>query len=235
MQFRPELKRAKLIRRYKRFLADVELDGELVTVHCPNTGSMKNCIVPGSDCWLSESDNPKRKYSYTWELATTHCGGIACINTQRANQVIAEAIDDNRIPGLIDKHVAREVKREVPYAEKHRIDFWLNAAGRQTFIEVKSVTLSYGEGLGAFPDAVSKRASAHLQALMACVDQGHRAFLVYCVQHSDIKTVRPADDIDPSYGQLLREALDAGVQVRALGCDVSAKGVSVNREVDIEY
>lgn len=233
MQFRPELKRAKFLRRYKRFLADVILDGEEVTVHCPNTGSMKNCLVPDSECWVSESNNPTRKYRYTWELATTSCGGIACINTQRANQVVAEAIDNNLVAGLPGDPKTRDVKREMPYAGNHRVDFWVNAAGQQVFLEVKSVTLSFGEGEGAFPDAVSKRASAHLDALMACMREGHRAYLVYCVQHSSIQRVRPAYEIDPVYGEQLRKAVEQGLQVVALGCELNAFGIEVNRSIDV--
>lgn len=224
MKYEPVLKKATFLRRYKRFLADVVLDGVQLTVHCPNTGSMRNCMEEGSDCWLSDSKNPKRKYRYTWELATTATGDIAGINTLRANPLVEEALNN----GVIAELPFESLRREVPYGEGSRVDFLLQCAAPEgvmqaCYVEVKSVTLGLGQGLGVFPDAPSERARKHLQALMAVKRQGARAVLLYCVQHNGIRSVAPADDVDPRYGVLLRQAYDEGVEIIAYAADLSAQ------------
>jgi sugar fermentation stimulation protein A len=207
---------ALLLRRYKRFLADVRLpDGNVITVHCPNTGSMKNCVVENSPCWYSVSDNPKRKYPHTLEVVTTPGGHLAGINTGRANHLVAAALAAGVIAEL---QGYRELRREVVYGtERSRIDFVLTGAAdnRPCYVEVKSVTLMENEGQGLFPDAVSERGSKHLRELMAMVQHGYRAVLLFCVQHTGIQWVEPADAIDPLYGRLLREAIAVGVEVLA--------------------
>ncbi len=212
-------RRAKLLRRYKRFLADVELeDGSEITIHCPNTGSMKNCVVPDSSCWFSTSANPKRKYPNTWELATTPGGFLAGVNTGQANALVEAAIADGTITELQGYH---QIRREVRYgSEKSRIDLLLGDGERQCFVEVKSVTLMEEPGRGLFPDAVSSRGSKHLRELIQMVEQGHRAVLVFCVQHTGIEWVEPADAIDPVYGETLRRAAEAGVEILAFGADI---------------
>lgn len=210
---------ATLLRRYKRFLADVRLpDGSELTLHCPNTGSMKNCVLPETPCWYSVSDNPKRKYANTLEVVTTPGGHLAGINTGRANGMVRDAILNGTIKELQGYSLIRQ---EVRYGEeKSRIDFLLSGAvhdSRDCYIEVKSVTLMDAPGQGLFPDAVSQRGSKHLRELMTMVRQGHRAVLLYCVQHSCIEWVEPADAIDPLYGKTLREAIAGGVEVYAYG------------------
>lgn len=205
----------RLVRRYKRFLADVRLDdGQVITVHCPNTGSMKNCVLPDSPCWFSRSDNPKRKYPHTWELASVPGGHWAGINTGKANQLVAEAIDAGVITEL---QGYPERRAEVPYGEASRVDWLLQESSRRCYLEVKSVTLMEAPGEGLFPDAVSERACRHLRDLMAVVQSGHRAVLLFCVQHTGIRWVAPAEAIDPGYAQLLRAAADAGVELLAYG------------------
>lgn len=207
---------ALLLRRYKRFLADVRLpDGQMITLHCPNTGSMKNCVVENAPCWYSVSANPKRKYPHTLEVVTTPGGHLAGINTGRANHLVEAALAAGVIAEL---QGYRELRREVVYGtERSRIDFLLTGAAdsRPCYVEVKSVTLMEDEGQGLFPDAVSDRGSKHLRELMAMVQQGCRAVLLFCVQHTGIRWVEPADAIDPLYGRLLREAIAAGVEVLA--------------------
>ena len=205
---------AQLLRRYKRFLADLELpDGRGLTVHCPNTGSMKNCLQPGGNCWYSGSDNPKRKYPHTLEVVTPPDGDLAGINTARANDLVEEAIGNGVIREL---QGYRQWRREVAYGEeKSRIDFLLDGGGQSCFVEVKNVTLCEGRGHGLFPDAVSERGTKHLRELMQMVRQGHRAVLLFCVQHTGIRQVAPADTIDPAYGKTLREAAAVGVEILA--------------------
>jgi sugar fermentation stimulation protein A len=234
MQFNPPLQKAQLLKRYKRFLVDVRFaDGDMVTVYCPNTGSMRNCIVEGSACWLSASDNPARKYRYTWELATTLDNGFACINTLRATTLVREAIEGDLVKEL--RNYAN-LESEVKYGkEGSRIDFLLKNRNdgdrRVCYVEVKSVTLLESKGgnkkesknRGYFPDAISTRAAKHLRELMHIVQQGDRAVLFFCVQHSKIKSVSPADHIDAKYGELLRAAIDTGVVVVAYKAKISSR------------
>jgi sugar fermentation stimulation protein A len=209
----------KLVRRYKRFLADVLMDtGETVTAHCPNTGSMKNCIEEGADVWLSRSDNPARKYPLTWEfIRTSRCHYIG-INTIKANGLVKNAILEDRIAEI---RGYPEMKTEKRYgSENSRIDIFLSGHPvlAECYVEVKSVTLlekPFGRGVGCFPDAVSKRGAKHLRELMRIAKGGRRAVLFFCVQHSGIHEVRPATHIDPVYAETLDSAVDAGVEVLA--------------------
>ncbi|UTF59960.1 DNA/RNA nuclease SfsA [Gilvimarinus sp. DA14] len=208
-----------LIRRYKRFLADVvTAKGEHITIHCPNTGSMRNCISEGAPCWYSRSDSKTRKYPHTWEVATTPEGHLAGINTGRANHLVREAIEAGIIESLAGYP---SLRAEVKYgAENSRIDFLLSGAGPDCYVEVKNVTLMERAGEGLFPDAVSSRGTKHLRELISVAREGQRAVLLFCVQHSGIEHVSPADDIDPLYAKTLREAATAGVEVLAYGAAI---------------
>lgn len=224
MIFQPPLAKAVLLRRYKRFLADVELpNGQLLTVHCPNTGSMKNCLVPGSLCYLSDANNPKRKYRFTLELVTSACGHLAGVNTGRANGLVEEVVRDERLSSL---RGYTSIRREQKYGDEgSRIDLLLSRDSEQCFVEVKSVTLAVEGRRGLFPDAVSTRGAKHLRELMAMSQRGHRAVLFFCVQHAGIDTVSPADEIDPEYGGLLREAAASGVEILAMRAELSADAI----------
>lgn len=220
----PELVEGRLIRRYKRFLADVLLpDGREVIAHCPNTGSMLGCQPDGARVWLSVSDNPKRKLRYTWELVETSPGVIACINTARPNAQVKCAIEQQQIPAL--NGYAR-CRTEVRYGdEKSRIDLLLSGHNEQpdAWVEVKNVTLCE-QGVGYFPDAVTTRGQKHLRELMAQVQAGDRGVLVFCVNHSGIEQVRPADHIDAQYGHLLRQAVASGMELIALQAGLVERG-----------
>ena len=215
MKFPEPLVEGRLIRRYKRFLADVQLpDGTEVTAHCPNTGSMLGCQPENARVWLSRSDNPKRKLKYTWELVETAPGVLACVNTARPNAQARAAIEAGVVQSLAGYSQCRA---EVRYgSEKSRIDLLLSGHGHEpdAWVEVKNVTLAEG-GEGYFPDAVTERGQKHLRELMAQVQEGDRAVLFFVVNHTGIEQVRPADHIDARYGQLLREACEAGVEVIA--------------------
>lgn len=235
------LVKATLIKRYKRFLADVKMETgggdcgsvvsdsedsrDVLTVHCPNTGAMTGCAEPDSTVWLSVSNNPKRKYQHTWELVKTAAGDMACIHSAKANALVQEAIESGVITELSGY---QSVRREVKYGgENSRIDLLLENPGEQCYIEVKSVTLLLEQGLGVFPDAVSDRGRKHLRELIEMKRQGHRAVLLFCVQHTGIKRVAPADLIDIKYGQTFREALEAGVEVLAYGAAISTKKIEL--------
>jgi sugar fermentation stimulation protein A len=232
MKFAAPLSEGRLIKRYKRFLADVELsDGQLITAHCPNTGSMLGVCAPGSRVWLSHSSSATRKYAYTWELVEVGATLVG-INTVLPNRLVEEAIASRRITALKGYH---HIKREVRYGnEASRIDLLLtNTAGKECYVEVKNVTAAVNDGVALFPDAVSERGSKHLRELMHMVQQGHRAVLVFCVQRTDVHEVRPADVIDPVYGRTLREALAGGVEVLAYKATLSCSEISLDRRVPV--
>jgi len=202
MQF-PDLIEGRLVKRYKRFLADVELpSGELVTAHCANTGSMRNCCEPDSRVWLSDSKNPKRKLPLTWELVEIEQEYLACINTHRANGLVKEALDSGLIAELAGYS---DILPEQKYgSERSRIDFLLKDEQMvDCYVEVKNVTLFEGNGLGTFPDAVTARGTKHLREMMGVVEAGHRAVLFYNIAHTGISYVSPARDIDLLYAVTL--------------------------------
>ncbi|MCZ6889367.1 MAG: DNA/RNA nuclease SfsA [Gammaproteobacteria bacterium] len=229
MIFDPPFAEGMLVRRYKRFLADVVTrSGATVTMHCANTGAMSGCSDPGSRVWYSTSDNPKRKYAHTLELVETAAGGLVGVNTARANALVAEGLTAGKL-GLFEAGAPFRREVRIP-SETGRFDFVVEENGSETFVEVKSVTLVL-EGVGAFPDAVSVRARRHVEALAACAMAGRRAALVFCVQHSAIEVVRPADEIDPDYGRALRAAMRAGVEVAAFGCTLSPHKLEIGDEL----
>lgn len=203
----------KLLRRYKRFLADVRLDsGDEITVHCPNTGSMRHCADPGSRIWLSDSRNPARKYRFTWEWVEVQQRYRACINTQRANALLAEALQQQLITPL----QAYDQWQREPRVDDGRLDFLLTGEGvPDCYVEVKNVTLLEGVGEGCFPDAVSDRGLKHLHRLAALRREGYRAVLFFCVAHEGINWVRAAEEIDPAYAHALREVQQQGVEIYA--------------------
>jgi len=235
MKFEATLIRGELVRRYKRFLADVVLaDGSETTVHCPNTGSMLGCQVPGSTVWLLPVDNPARKYPLGWELVEARASVLVGINTGRSNALVAEALAGGLIPALEGfGRIRREVKIE---GTRSRIDFLLREHPQEPdcYLEVKNVTAAFKDGCGFFPDAVSVRATRHVEELAGCVERGQRGALCFCVQRADVQRVRPADEIDPAYGRALRRAVDLGVEVYALGASVTTDGVILERQLLVD-
>ena len=234
MKYEHPLIPATLVRRYKRFLADVIMpDGSEMTVHCPNTGSMKRCAEEGSRVWLSDSMNPKRKYRYTWEWVEVDRKYRACVNTTRPNQLVGEALAARVIPDLEDWV---ELQSE-PKVEDGRLDFCLHQAdGRRCWVEVKSVTLlEQDNGLGCFPDAVTDRGRKHLLRLEALKQEGDRAVLLFCVPHEGIREVTVAEHIDPKYAQTLKEVMANGVEVMAarvlFSADKEQEGMQVTGEL----
>ncbi|MWJ27812.1 DNA/RNA nuclease SfsA [Halomonas sp. ZH2S] len=222
----PELVPGVLLKRYKRFLADVRLDdGREVVAHCPNTGSMRAVNVPGCRVWLSPSDNPKRKLAWTWELIelsqTDGSLALASVHTGRANRIVEAA--------LLAGHLAplrgyASLHREVKVADS-RLDFKLDDPQRgSAYVEVKQVTLKETDDHGYFPDSISVRGTKHLKALSALARQGERAVLVFCVAHEGIEDVAPAAHLDAAYAVALREAVASGVEILAYGISVTREG-----------
>lgn len=232
MKFNRPLIDGVLIRRYKRFLADVRLpDGSVVTAHTPNTGSMKGCCTEGSRVWLSHSDNPKRKYPLSWELIEALPGVIVGINTGLPNTLVREGIENGVISELQGYKL---IRNEVSYgSENSRIDLLLeNGANRKCFVEIKNVTM-VKEGVAYFPDAVSLRGTRHLRELAGVVGKNHRGVIFYCVQRKDAREVRPADRIDPGYGQTLREVTRRGVEALAYQASVSTAGICLTHALPV--
>lgn len=221
-----ELVEGVLLRRYKRFLADVELvDGRQITAHCPNTGAMTGCAEPGSKVWLSVSGSKTRKYPHTWELVETP-EGMACVHSAKANQVVRSAFEAKVIPGF---DAYSEIRAEVRYGDKSRADLLLEGPPGRVFVEVKSVTLCLADGQGLFPDAVSDRGRKHLRELAAILDDNTRAVMLYCAFHEGISRVSAAGDIDPGYREALAAATAAGVEVLAWGAEVSPGRLALSR------
>ena len=234
MQFDPVLEEGRLLKRYKRFLADIECaDGSVITAHCANTGSMLNCMSEGAPVWFSRNDDPKRKLKASWELVETPHGRLACINTGRANRLVEEALNAGVITELAG---FTQLRREVKYgAENSRADFCLEFATQSVFVEVKSVTLGFAEtDIAAFPDAVTARGTKHLRELTALAANGQRAVLIYCVNLTGISAVRAAAEIDSEYAAALAEAKAAGVEVLAYGTTISAESIRVTHPLQIQ-
>lgn len=209
MNFTDKLIPGKLIKRYKRFLADVELeDGTLVTAHCPNSGRMTLCQGEGWKVLLSPANNPKRKLQFTWELVHNGTCWI-CVNTQRANEVAFEAISQNRITELSGYE---NIEREKKYGKNSRIDILLSNKNEICYVEVKSVTLTH-EGKYTFPDAPTERGRKHLDELADMKKEGQRAVMLFLVMRSDGEGFEPASHIDPKYAEKLKDAENAGVEV----------------------
>jgi len=233
MKFNPPLNKAILIKRYKRFLADLTLpDNSVHTAHCANTGAMKGCAEPDDSVWYSTSDNPKRKYPFSWELTQTKQGDFICVNTQRANQLAEEALNNDIIKELSG---FSSLQREVKYGlENSRIDILLTYKDKpDTYIEVKSVTL-LEEGKGYFPDAVTTRGQKHLRELMDMASQGYRAVLLFTILHTGIDNVQPAAHIDKKYAQLLAEAVANGVEVLAYKANIDSVSMSLSSAIAVD-
>jgi sugar fermentation stimulation protein A len=220
--------RGTLVRRYKRFLTDVELaGGEVVVAHCANPGSMLSVNAPGAEVWLSPARNPERKLRYTWELVRVGTGLVG-INTAHPNRLVEEAIGAGTITEL-DGYSS--LRREVKYGRNSRIDLLLEDDGRpDCYVEVKNVTMRRGEDDAApaeFPDSVTARGTKHLAELSRMVAEGHRAVMVYLVQREDSRRFTIARDIDPVYAEALDDALASGVEVLCYGCRMSTTTIEV--------
>ena len=234
MKFSSSLVKGTLLKRYKRFLADVDLGGETVTAHCANPGSMLGLAEPGSAVWLSRSDNPKRKLKFSWELIEIDLGAgptLVGINTSHPNALVAEAINAGKISEL---RGYSDLRREVKYGVNSRIDILLqNNETSLCYVEIKNVHLMREPGLAEFPDSVTVRGAKHLRELSAMVGEGHRAVMVYLVQRGDAERIALARDIDPGYGDAFDAARKAGVEAIAYACTVSPDAIEVDRAIPV--
>ena len=231
MRFEEPPLEGRLRRRYKRFLTDVELPGgEVLTAHCPNTGSLLGCLAEGSRVWLRDSHDPRRKLRYTWQAIEVD-GTWVNVDTNLPNRVVHDALAAGEVPGL-DRYA--QAKREVPYGTRSRIDVLLTAEdGARCYVEVKNTTL-VEDGVARFPDAVTERGRKHLGELTEAVAAGERAVQFFFVSRADARVFRPADDIDSGYAAALREAAAAGVEVQAWGARVGARELLLDRPLRVD-
>jgi len=230
MKFNQILIPGKLIKRYKRFLADIELNsGQVITAHCPNSGSMKTCNQPGWEVRLSESDNPKRKFKYTWELVHNDTCWIG-VNTHLANKLAVEAIPQGWIPELSGYKLLETEKK---YGQNSRIDILLTSESKKCYVEVKNVTLVEQDGFFKFPDSVTKRGLKHLNELAEMVKQGHRAVMLFAIQRSDGTVFKPAALIDPEYATALKKVYGQGVEILAYRADITPQSIELKHKTKI--
>ena len=233
MKFEHKLIQGRLIKRYKRFLADIRLEnGEIITAHCANPGSMMGLKDEGNVVWLSPATNPKAKLDYKWELVEVN-GSLVGINTAHPNRLVQEAIADGTITEL---EGYSNLRREMKYGQNSRIDIFLSASTHEEadcYVEVKSVTLSRQVGIAEFPDSVTARGTKHLQELTQMVADGYRGVMVYLIQRNDCTEFRVAADIDPTYAAALKMALYNGVEAVCYGCNLTSKEILVKQRIPI--
>ena len=235
MRFDKPLEEARLLRRYKRFLADVErADGGVLTVHCPNSGAMMGLQDAGNRVWISDSGNPKRKLRHTLELVEAQAPSgpvLVGMNTMMPNRLAAEAIEAGRVPALRDCRLDR---REVPYGVNSRIDLLLrDEAERPVWVEVKNVHLVRHVGLHEFPDCRTQRGAKHLDELAGLARAGQRAVMLYIVQRGDGDRLAFAEDLDPHYAAAFARARAAGVEAFALRCHISPQGIEARDPIPV--
>lgn len=234
MRFATPLLPATLIRRYKRFLADIRLeDGREVTAHCPNPGAMQGLATEGMRIWVEPNDDPKKKLKYGWRLVELPGGGLAGIDTGLANRIIAEALAARTIPALA---AYPTIRSEVPYGTQSRVDFLLQGADLpDLYLEIKSVTLRRSGSLAEFPDSVTARGAKHLAELAQMKDQGHRAALLYLVQRTDCTAMTLAADLDPTYARAMKTAMAAGVEVFCFDAQIHPEGLSLGASLPLDF
>ncbi|QIQ21088.1 DNA/RNA nuclease SfsA [Zophobihabitans entericus] len=235
MLFSYPLQSAHLIKRYKRFLADVTTQSnQIITIHCANTGSMSGCAEPGDTVWYWDSGSLTRKYPSSWELTQTKLNHLICINTARANHIVQEAIENDKIPELTDYD---SLSSEVRYGDENsRIDLLLQDHNKPAcYIEVKSVTLFDEQTkAGMFPDAVTTRGQKHLRELIRIVEQGERAIIFFLIQHSGVEYFTPAKHIDPKYAALLKLAHEQGVEILCYKTHIDTKEIYIEKSIPVE-
>ena len=231
MRFQTPLEPARLIRRYKRFLADIRLEnsGTEVTAHCANPGSMMGLAEPGMRIWVEPNNDPKKKLKYGWRLVDHENGHFTGVDTSQPNRALKQALCAHAVAGL---EMYETIRPEQKYADNSRIDFLLQQPGlKDAYVEVKSVTLSRRAGVAEFPDSVTARGTKHMNDLARMAQAGHRAVLIYLVQRTDCKSVTIAADIDPTYAKALGQAQEAGVEVLALGCAISPHSIDIGAQL----
>ena len=229
MEFTKSLIKGKLIKRYKRFFADVKINKEIVTAHCPNTGSMKGLLDEGNDVYLLKNDDPKRKLKYGLEIIKAQ-KNLVGVNTHMANKIVNHGLQNNLIKELKNND---KIKAEVFFNKETRFDFLLEKKKQKTFIEVKNVTLFRDEKTAEFPDAITSRGSKHLLALIDAIKKGYKTYLIFLVQIQNMEYFKIAKDIDNKYYENYLKAKKAGVNFLAYRCKISSKEIFIDKKIKI--
>ncbi len=229
MEFTKSLVKGKLIKRYKRFFTDVQMNKEIVTAHCPNTGSMKGLLDKGNEVYLSKSNNPKRKLKYGLEIIKTR-KNLVGVNTHVANKITLHGLENNLIDELKNNNF---IKPEVFFNNETRFDFLIEKNKQKSFLEVKNVTLFRNKDTAEFPDAVTARGSKHLLTLIDAINKGYKAYLLFLVQIQNMKYFKIAKDIDNEYYKNYLIAKKAGVNFLAYRCDISSKKIYIDKKLKI--
>ncbi|MDC1096406.1 DNA/RNA nuclease SfsA [Pelagibacteraceae bacterium] len=216
-----------LVKRYKRFFADVKVKNKILTTHCPNTGSMMGLLKKGNNVWITKSDNPKRKLKFTLQIIENKGEKIG-VNTHITNKIVAEALENNHIKLFNEKII---IKREVKYKANTRFDFLIKEGEKKTFIEVKNVTLSRERKIAEFPDAITSRGAKHIRDLISSTKEGFKAYLLYVIQREDCNSFKIAKDIDPEYYKLLTFGIKNNVKILCYNCKFTSKGIILNKQI----
>ena len=229
MEFTKSLIKGKLIKRYKRFFVDVKINKEIVTAHCPNTGSMKGLLNEGNDVYLLKNDNPKRKLKYGLEIIKAN-KNLVGVNTHLANKIVNHGLQNNLIKELKN---SEKIKSEIFFNKETRFDFLIEKKSEKSFIEVKNVTLFRDHKTAEFPDAITSRGSKHLLALIDAIKKGYKSYLIFLVQIQNMKYFKIAKDIDNEYYKNYITAKKAGVKFLAYRCKISAKEIYIEKKINI--
>ena len=229
MEFTKSLIKGKLVKRYKRFFADIKLNKEIITAHCPNTGSMMGLLNTNNDVWLSKNDNPKRKLKFTLEIIRVK-NNLVGVNTHLANKIVHHGLSNNLITEL---KKSDQIKPEVFFNKETRFDFLINKKNQKIFLEVKNVTLFRSDKIAEFPDAITSRGSKHLKTLIDAIKKGYKSYIVFLVQIQGMKYFKIANDIDNEYYQNYLIAKKAGVNFLAYRCKISPKEIRIEKKLKI--
>ena len=230
MKFKDKLLQGTLIKRYKRFFVDIEYNNEIITSHCPNSGSMMGLLNRGNKVWFSKSHNPKRKLKYTLEIVEADKQFVG-VNTMLTNKIVLEALQEKKIEKLIKFF---DIKTEVKFSKKTRFDFLISNNIKKCFLEVKNVTLVRRNGVAEFPDTVTSRGKKHLKELIIANKKGYQTYMLYLIQREDCKLFKIAKDIDEEYKTTLNEAIKNGVNVLCYDCKLSTEEIRINNQINYE-
>ena len=229
MKFTKRLIKGKLIKRYKRFFADINIKNEIITAHCPNTGSMMGLLDQNNEVWISKNNNPKRKLKYTLEIIKAK-DNLVGVNTHLANKIVYEGLSNNLINEFMNSD---SIKPEVYYNKNTRFDFLVNKNNQNHFIEVKNVTLFRTNNVAEFPDAVTSRGSKHIKTLVDAIKKGYKSYVLFLVQIQNIENFQIAKDIDKIYYENYLLAKKDGVQFLAYRCNIDTNSITIEKKLNI--
>ena len=230
MNFKSELISGLLIKRYKRFFADIKIKNQIVTAHCPNTGSMQGLLNAGNKVWISKTDKPNRKLKYTLEIIESGKSKVG-VNTHSSNKIVYHALKNRLINGFNN---FLEIKPESKFGENTRFDFLLDNGKSKCFIEVKNVTLVRNRNLAEFPDAITSRGKKHLKELIKATYLGYKSYMLYVIQREDCNSFAIAKDIDPEYLEILSTSIKKKVKILCYDCKFSSKGIKLNKKIKLQ-